>query len=224
MNDARVFDRLRSRARTRDVVDPRTAAATAARKGRALLFSMEPCWGLDEEGDLGEWKTGGYPANFMRRAYETLGVTDPSRVLHLCAGGVRSGVTLDIRLDLRPKVVADVRALPFRDESFDWIMADPPYAESYAEQLYGTGSVYPRPGPILREAARVLRPGGRFGLLHYIAPMPHAVDRVRLVGCWGVWLGTNMAIRAWSVYEKFQPEMPWGAPRRAARSVAERRS
>ena len=52
------------------------------------------------------------------------------------------------------QVVADVRRLPFGDASFDWVMADPPYAESYAEQLYGTGAVYPRPAHILREAAR----------------------------------------------------------------------
>lgn len=102
-------------------------------------------------------------------------------------------------------VVADCRALPFAAASFDWVMADPPYAESYAEQLYGTGSVYPRPGHIMREAARVLRPGGRLGLLHYIAP--RARHGMRFLSVWGVYVGPDMAIRAWSVYEKKQPEL-----------------
>lgn len=137
-------------------------------------------------------------------------------------GGVRSGVTVDIRPEIRPHVIADVRKLPFADESFDWVMADPPYAESYAEQLYGTGSVYPRPAQILAEAARVLRPGGRFGLLHYIAPMPRAKWKVKLLAVYGCWLGTNMAIRAWSVYEKFGPQLPWGSSPRSRRAVRER--
>lgn len=216
VSDGRIRDRLRSRAQPKERIDPRVAAATAARRGRATLFTFEPCW------PLGEWKTGGYPINFLERAYATLGVTDPARVLQLCSGGVQVGVTVDIRVDVTPRVVADVRRLPFADESFDWIMADPPYAESYAENLYGTGSSYPRPGQILREAARLLRPGGRFGLLHYLAPMPRVEWKVRLSGVWGVYLGTNMAIRCWSVYEKFGPQLPWGSASRSTRSVRER--
>ena len=199
---ARTRDRLRSRAKNRPI-DPRIAAAVASRRGRPTLFSFEPAWALDE------WTDGGYPIGFLERAYQTLGVTSPARVLHLFAGGVRSGVTVDIRVELNPTVVADVRALPFASESFDWIMADPPYAASYAEQLYGTGSTYVRPTHILAAAGRVLRPGGRVGLLHYVVPMP---DRNRLPGLflervYGVYCGPAQAIRAWSVWQKAQPEL-----------------
>lgn len=202
MTAALVRDRMRKRRKY--VVgtpsrSPLTAAAQEARAGRALLFDFSPALAL------GVWRDGGYPKKFFEHAYLTLRVTDPARVLHMCAGGVRSGVTTDIRIEVKPMVVADCRALPFRDGSFDWVMADPPYAESYAEQLYGTGSVYPRPGHILREAARVLRPGGRVGLLHYI--VPRARHGLRRVGTWGVFVGPDMAIRAWSVYEKAQPRL-----------------
>jgi SAM-dependent methyltransferase len=213
---AALRDRLRTRVRARPM-DPRVAAAAAARLGRPMLFQLEPAWALDA------WTDGGYPVNFLAPAYETLGVTDPSRVLHLCSGGVRSGVTVDIREEVRPHVVADARALPFAAASFDWIMADPPYAETYAEQLYGTGSAYPRPGQILAEAARLLRPGGRFGLLHYVAPMPRAKWKIRLLAVYGCYLGGNMAIRAWSVYEKFGPQLPWGSSPRSRRSVRNER-
>lgn len=193
----RIRDRLRTRAKNRPI-DPRVAAAVAARKGRPMLFAFEPAWALDE------WTDGGYPIGFLERAYQTLGVTDAGRVLHLFAGGVRSGVTVDIREHTKPKVVADVRALPFADASFDWIMADPPYAESYAQQLYGSGSSYVRPTHILAAANRLLRPQGRIGLLHYVVPMP---DRNRLPGLslvrvYGVYCGPAQAIRAWSVWEK----------------------
>lgn len=200
MSEQLVKDRLRKRCGgRRPNVGAATAAALAARGGRALLFDFSPALAL------GPWSSGGYPARFLEHAYKTLGVTDPARVLHLCAGGVRSGVTVDIRIETGPRVVADCRRLPFAAATFDWVMADPPYAASYAEQLYGTGSVYPRPGHILRESARVLRPGGRVGLLHYI--VPRAKYGLQRIGTWGVFVGPDMAIRAWSVYEKHQPEL-----------------
>ncbi len=41
-------------------------------------------------------EAGGYPLQFLPLAYKTLGATDPSRVLHLCSGSVRVGVTVDL--------------------------------------------------------------------------------------------------------------------------------
>lgn len=118
---------------------------------------------------------GGYPIGFLDRAYMTLGVTDPTNVLHLCSGSMRIGVRVDIRPEMQPDIVADCRNVPLPDESFDWIMADPPYSENYAQSLYGTGADYPKPGQIIKEASRLLRPGGRVGILHFQVPM----DRVR---------------------------------------------
>lgn len=167
--------------------------------GHPTMFGFRPA---EHFGDFPEG--GGYPKRFMAHAYDTLRVTDTERVLHLCSGSVRDGVRVDARAATRPTVVADCRAAPFRDASFDWIMADPPYAESYAENLYGTGARYPRPGEILREAARLLRPGGRVGLLHFIVPMVRRP--LRIVGVWGITTGLGNAIRAWTVLEKAAAE------------------
>jgi hypothetical protein len=143
---------------------------------------------------------GGYPLKFLKRAYEILGVTNPSTVLHLCSGSIKTGIRIDIRPDMQPDYVCDCRQTPLPDDSIDWIVADPPYSKEYAENLYGTGAYYPKPGEILREASRLLRPGGRVGLLHFQVPMFHRP--LRLVGVFGITTGLGYNIRAFTVLEK----------------------
>ena len=198
--DGELRDRLRHRAPHSPTPPPaRLQAAIDARNGRATLFELKPAISLEY------WRDGGYPSNFLPYAYETMGVRDPSKVLHLFSGGVRVGITVDIRPECNPTIVADALHVPLEDESFDFIMADPPYGRSYAEHLYGTGKHFPRPSHILREASRLLRPGGRFGLLHYI--VPKARHGLQQLGVWGVYIGPDFAIRAWTVYEKRQPKL-----------------
>jgi SAM-dependent methyltransferase len=165
--------------------------------GHPLLFGFQPSLDFVPHPD-----GGGYPIGFLERAYATLGVTDPDKVLHLCSGSMRRGVRVDIRPEMEPDIVADCRDVPLPDESFDWIMADPPYSEQYATNLYGTGGDYPKPGQILREASRLLRPGGMVGLLHFQVGMSR--PPLELVKVYGVTTGMGYAIRAWSVYRKAQ--------------------
>lgn len=163
--------------------------------GHPVLFSFAPTWDFEPHPD-----GGGYPIGFLKRAYHTMYCTDPDKVLHLCSGSMRRGVCVDLRRSMKPTVQADVRRLPFRDESFDWVMADPPYSEEYAGNLYGTGSAYPKPLQIINEAARVLRPGGRVGLLHFQVPMSR--PPMKMQGTWGITTGAGYAIRVWTVFRK----------------------
>lgn len=164
-------------------------------RGHPLLF------GKGRAEDFGEFpEGGGYPIGFLDRAYEWLGVTCPDLVLHLCSGSVRRGVTVDIRPEKCPDVVCDARHTPFDDESFDWILIDPPYSPEYARNLYGTEKAYPLPGQLMREASRLLRPGGRVGLLHFQVPMIR--KPLRLVEVRGITTGMGFAIRAFSICEK----------------------
>jgi hypothetical protein len=168
---------------------------TSTGKGHPIMFGFREAEYFEPFPD-----GGGYPKGFLARAFETLGVEDPARVLHLCSGSIRSGITVDIRPECKPTIIADCRSVPLSDSSQRWIMADPPYAESYAENLYGTGKAYPKPGQILKEAARLLIVGGRVGLLHHLVPMVRRP--LRLVGVWGITTGAGYAIRAWSVFER----------------------
>lgn len=143
---------------------------------------------------------GGYGVGFLPFAYKVVGIGDPHAVLHVCSGSVRIGTTVDIRSSVKPRVIADARALPFQDNTFQWVMADPPYSPEYAETLYGTGSVYPSPGVLLRELARVTRGGGRIGFLHFQVPVsPPSIKLLRVIG---LMFGAGYNIRAFSVWEK----------------------
>ena len=147
---------------------------------------------------------GGYPKRFLEWVFDIMQVEEPAEVLHLCSGSVRSGWTVDIRSSVKPLVVADVRHLPFRDNTFNFVLADPPYDKSYAQNLYGVGSCYPKPGEVLKEAARVVRPGGLIGLLHFIVPVTRRP--LKIVKVYGITTGNGTAIRAWTLLRKILPD------------------
>lgn len=89
---------------------------------------------------------------------------------------------------------------PFRDASFPAVMLDPPYSDQYARNLYGVEN--PRPSWLLKEAARVVQPGGRVGILH--VAVPFAPPNCRLVTVYGVSTGVGFRIRAFTIYERAQ--------------------
>ena len=146
---------------------------------------------------------GGYPLRFMEWALTEMGCADPDRVLHLCSGSVLTGTTVDIRPSTDPDIVADCRNVPLPDESFDFVLAEPPYSAEYAQNLYGTGDHYPTPYQITKEASRLLRPGGKFGLLH--TQVPTIRKPMKVVSVYGVTFGCGYAIRAWTLMTKGPP-------------------
>lgn len=175
--------------------------------GHNPTFAIEPTVEMEPFPD-----GGGYPKGFLRWAYSVLGAIGeepvvPAEVLHLCSGSVRTGITVDIRPEMKPTIVADVRSVPLPDASIGWILADPPYSREYAANLYGTASVYPRPQQILREAARLLRPRGLIGLLHFQVPMVPAGAGLTMVRVYGITTGGGYAIRAWTVLRKADEDL-----------------
>jgi SAM-dependent methyltransferase len=127
-------------------------------------------------------------------------------VLHVCSGALPhgEGIRIDIRRTARPDIIADGRALPLRAASVVAVMIDPPYTEHYAAELYGTD--YPRPSHLLREAARVVRPGGRIVILHFITPNPP--KGARLLKVLGLSTGYGYPIRAVTIFERDQEHLP----------------
>ena len=129
-----------------------------------------------------------------------------------------NGTTVDINPDVYPDVVADAQNLPFEDENFDFVMADPPYSEEEARRLYGL--TYPSMVKVLNEMARVTETGGYMLLLHRLVPMRHPhfnehFKRMHLEAIIGVAITSSMSnIRALTVWrkkeriEKFFEEVP----------------
>lgn len=147
---------------------------------------------------------GMYPASFIPKILPWL-KADRRSVLHVCSGALRrgEGIRVDIRPDARPDILADGRSLPFAGGSVEAVLLDPPYTEHYARDLYGTD--YPRPGHLLREAARVVKPCGRIGFVHYITPNPPPGCRV--VKVFGLSTGFGFPMRAVTIFERRQADL-----------------
>lgn len=150
---------------------------------------------------------GRYPRGFLQHVVrlQLLGDVGRDQILHVCSGTMSETEkwTVDIREAARPQIRASGTALPFRSETFMAIMIDPPYSDEYARNLYGVEN--PRPSWLLREAARVVRPNGRIGLLH--VAVPFAPPHCRLVNVYGVTTGLGYRIRAFTVFEKKSPRL-----------------
>lgn len=147
---------------------------------------------------------GQYPRGFVDRILRELSLR-PSDVLHVCSGALsrtsaRGSFRVDVRRRAAPDVIADGRRLPFADGAFGAVFVDPPYSVEYAEELYGVE--YPRPSHLLREAARVVRPLGYIGMLHYLVCTPPPGCSLRRV--LGVTQGLGYRIRAWVEYQRDQ--------------------
>lgn len=173
-----------------------TTSTSSKGQGHPIMYgSPQPALWFDAFPD-----GGGYPKRFLEWAMTEMSCTDPTSVLHLCSGSVRIGTTVDIRPEMNPTIVADARNVPLQNGTFDFIMIDPPYSETYAENLYGVGKLYPKPGELLKEAARLCKVGGLIGLLHFIVPVTRKPLKIRRV--YGITTGNGTAIRAWTLLEK----------------------
>jgi hypothetical protein len=163
---------------------------------------------------------GAFPAGFLGRARDLLGVGPNDAVLHVCAGKIReypyrglgpNDKTVDLDPDTQPDYVLDVRAgLPRRWQletsnqqrvgEWDAILIDRPYTEADAER-YATGkATLPPLNALLRAAFDVVPIGHRVGVLDYQWPHPGTRGIERFVG--GVFTGRNARARGYFVFER----------------------
>lgn len=142
---------------------------------------------------------GQYPPTFLKRALALF--PDAKNILHCPSGTVIGpGVTVDLKTDnvRKPQIVASADALPFPDSSFDLYLSDPPYTNEDSAK-YGCAP-YPL-GKAMKEAHRVLRPGGYFGILHtYYPSYRRKVWALR--GLIAVVTGFQRATRMFSIFER----------------------
>ena len=122
---------------------------------------------------------GGFPLHFERKLLELYGYNtrllgqmeffDTSkqyRILHPFGGHAEYGIRVDLRSDVKPHIIADAHALPFRDDTFEFVIVDPPYSDKLARDVYGTPRL--KYYTYVGEAVRVCRPGGYVVLYHVL--------------------------------------------------------
>lgn len=113
------------------------------------------------------------------------------------AGSCDWGVSTDLRAETGADIIAPFDAIPMPDNSFEHVLADPPYADHWANQWHAE---LPRPKYILREAARLVKPGGMIGILHIIVIPAYREFNVSRVGLHPILAGPNNAIRVFNVF------------------------
>jgi SAM-dependent methyltransferase len=145
---------------------------------------------------------GQYPPTFLKRALALF--PHAKDVLHCPSGTVTHGTTVDLMRDevRQPQIQACASDLPFPDASFDLWLSDPPYTPEDSKK-YGC-----KPFPLdkmVKEAHRVLRPGGHLGILHTYYPR-YLRQMWKLRGLIAVVTGFQRATRMFSVFEKLEAE------------------
>lgn len=112
-------------------------------------------------------------------AKDILSNPDP-KLLNLFCGMNKYGFRVDIKPEVNPDLVCDVHKLTeFHNEKYDVILADPPYSDLEAKELYSTPKLNYKKWS--KEADKLLLPGGLFIVYHkYIMPNPEP-DRYDVV-------------------------------------------
>jgi len=108
--------------------------------------------------------TGLWPGGLLERIWALIG--KQNSILQPFAGLSKIGIGCDWNRNVRPNIVADAQYLPIRDNSFDCVLMDPPYGETYVAHYSSLDQRIARTKPkfsfykAMEEGARVTRPGG----------------------------------------------------------------
>ena len=128
----------------------------------------------------------------------------PIKVLHMFSGSIEWGDTTDLRSDSGAKIIAPYNDLPIPDNTYDLVIADPPYTCGFSNEWTTHPKDLPKPKLILGEAARVVKYGGLIAILHVIVIPAYKIYNVRRIGLHGILCGPNNAIRVLNVFEKIE--------------------
>ena len=140
-----------------------------------------------------------YPSRFLFNLKKTYPQFITFETLHMFSGAVGFGVTTDIRPETGANIIAPFDAIPIEDEYFKNILADPPYASHWAGQWHED---LPKPKHILREAVRLVQPGGLIGILHIIIIPAYKEFGIERIALHPILTGPNNAIRVFNVFKK----------------------
>ena len=127
---------------------------------------------------------GSFPLHFEKKLIKLLAFSNTPRVLHSFGGSAQFGIKIDINPENQPTIIATAEALPFKDNTFDLVIGDPPFSAALARKLYGCR--YPHFKKWTREAVRTCKPQSFICLYHTILlprlPGTQILIRIVVVG------------------------------------------
>lgn len=150
---------------------------------------------------------GGYPGNYLKRLLALFPDMEPKRTLHIFAGNTPlkvGGVRVDLNIERKPSCVATAQALPFLPNSFDFVVADPPYSPADATR-YGFPMVVRR--KVMRELRQVVSDCAYLCWLDTVRPM-YRRDDWQQVGAIAVTVSTNTRTRMVSIFRAVSDGCP----------------
>ena len=147
---------------------------------------------------------GSYPHGYLKRVKALF--PDKASVLHLFSGLVDRtawpGDTLDIRPEVNPTYVCDAQqslhGVPL--DSYDIVLADPPYSVEDAER-YRTTMI--KRNRIMRRLAECCKPGTHVVWLDQVLPMYRKTEW-SVVGVIGMVRSTNHRFRVITIFERLR--------------------
>jgi len=144
-----------------------------------------------------------YPSRFWPNWKRTYGPI-PAKTLHMFSGslGPEWGDTTDLRAETGAKFIGPYDALPIEADSYDLVVADPPYSAGFGNEWTTHREGLPKPKRILHEASRVAKPGAIIAILHIIIIPAYKTAGVRRSALHPILTGPNNAIRVLNVFHK----------------------
>jgi hypothetical protein len=123
---------------------------------------------------------GSFPLHFETKLLKELGIGKNDTILHPFGGKAEFGLRCDINPATNPDIVCDAHNLPFKNDTFDLVILDPPYSDKYSKDLYKTGKL--KFGVYTKEAVRVCKPGKYVVFYHeYAAPILKGTKLVKRI-------------------------------------------
>jgi len=141
---------------------------------------------------------GAYPPNYLTRI--TALFPDAERILHLFSGSLPKGNYVRFDTNEPADVLGDANLLSsyFKPDSFDLILADPPYSSEDADH-YGTPMI--NRNKVISECVLILESGGYIVWLDQVLPM-FRKQTLNLCGLIGIVRSTNHRFRVASIFQK----------------------
>lgn len=148
---------------------------------------------------------GAYPHGYLRRVKALF--PNSQKICHVFSGTAEKGywpneISLDINPKLSPDIACDCTNIPIKDNTFDLVLADPPYSQADADKY---SCKMPNRKKTLHEIYRILKPNGYCVWLDVMMPM-YRRSEFEMVGSIGLLRSTNHRVRMIFIWKKIQQQ------------------